>query len=121
VAFVTSCDVPLLRRDVVRLLVARGLDTGALWVVPDWEGHPQVLLSVVALDLLPAIDAHLATGRRDPRGLLHRLEATAPERIVRVSEAELAAVDAGGDSVRDVDTPADLERLRGRGIPPSAP
>ena len=121
VAFVTSCDVPLLRRDVVRLLVARGLDTGALWVVPDWEGHPQVLLSVVALDLLPAIDAHLAAGRRDPRGLLHRLEATAPERIVRVSEAELAAVDAGGDSVRDVDTPADLERLRGRGIPPSAP
>jgi molybdopterin-guanine dinucleotide biosynthesis protein A len=120
VACVVACDLPLLRGAVVRLLVARGLGTGAGWVVPQWDGHPQVLLSVVALDLLPAIEAHLAAGRRDLRGLLAALESVTPARVVRVSEAELAAVDGPGDSMRDVDTPDDLERLRGRGIPPSA-
>lgn len=119
VAFVVACDVPLLCGAVVRLLVARGLDSGAGWVVPQWDGHPQVLLSVMAIDLLPAIEGHLAAGRRDLRGLLADLEAQAPTRIVRVAEAELAALDAMGDSVHDVDTPDDLERLHRRGIPPS--
>ena len=120
-AFVVACDVPHLKPEVVRLLLARGRAAGAGWVVRGWDGHPQVLLSVVALDLVPAIEAHLAAGRRDPRGLLVALEAAAPARIVRVTAAELAAVDGRGDSVRDVDTPDDLERLRRRGIPPSAP
>ena len=120
-AFVAACDVPLVRAAVVRLLLARHRATAAGWVVPEWHGHPQVLLSVVALDLLPAIEAHLAAGRRDPRGLLAALEAAAPERVVQVAEADLAAVDAAGDSARDIDTPDDLERLRGRGIPPSVP
>lgn len=120
-AFVTACDVPLLGGAVVRMLVARSRGTEAAWVVPEWHGHPQVLLSVVALELLPVIEAHLAAGRRDPRGLLFALEAAAPARVVRVAEVDLAAVDAAGDSARDVDTPEDLERLRGRGIPPSVP
>lgn len=119
VAFVVGCDVPLLRRDVVERLVARSLGTGAAWVVPEWDGHPQVLLSVIAVDLLPAIEAQLAAGRRDLRGLLVALEARAATRIVRVAEAELAALDERGDSVHDVDTPDDLERLHSRGIPPS--
>ena len=120
-AFVVACDLPLVHSAVVRLLLARQRATAAGWVVPEWHGHPQVLLSVVALDLLPAIEAHLAAGRRDPRGLLAALEAAAAARTVRVAEAELAAVDATGDSARDVDTPEDLQRLRGRGIPPSVP
>lgn len=121
VAFVTACDVPLLGPAVVRLLVRRALDTGAGWVVPQWDGHPQVLLSVVALDLVAAIEAHLATGRRDLRGLVAAVESRMPARVVRVAAADLAAVDARGDCACDVDTPDDLERLRGRGFPPSAP
>lgn len=121
VAFVTSCDVPLLNAAVVRWLVARGLAPGAGWVVPHWEGHPQVLLSVVALDLLPAIEAHLAAGRRDLRGLLDAVEVAVPTRVVRLAAAELAAVDPQAACACDVDTPDDLERLRRREIPPSAP
>ncbi|MFM7245745.1 MAG: molybdenum cofactor guanylyltransferase [Planctomycetia bacterium] len=118
VAFVATCDVPLLRPAVVRLLVGRSLATGAGWVVPEWDGHPQVLLSVVALDLLPAIEVRLAAGGRDLRGLL---EAESPARVERVTAAALAAVDRRGDFATDVDTPEDLARLADRGIPPSAP
>lgn len=121
VAFVATCDVPLLRPAVVRLLVDRGLGTGAGWVVPEWDGHPQVLLSVVALDMLPVIEARLAAGGRDLRGLLAALEAASPARVARVTAADLAAVDRCGDFATDVDTPEDLERLANRGIPPSAP
>jgi len=119
--FVCACDAPLLSRAVVRLLVRRGFDTGAAWVVPECDGHPQVLLSAIAPTLLPRIAAYLATGRRDLRGLLATVDAEAPQLIVRVTAAELAAVDPAGDAVLDVDTPPDLARLRRRGIPPSAP
>jgi len=119
--FVCACDAPLLGRAVVRLLVGRGLDTGAAWVVPESAGHPQVLLSAIAPSLLPRITAYLATGRRDLRGLLAILDAEAPRLVVRLTAAELAAVDPAGDAVLDVDTSADLARLRQRGIPPSAP
>lgn len=120
-AFVCGCDAPLLRRTVVRLLVGRSLAAPGAWVVPECDGHPQVLLSAVAPTLLPRIEAHLATGRRDLRGLLATLAAEEPQRVVRVTAAELAAVDPSGDSTFDVDTPMDLARLARRGIPPSAP
>ena len=120
-AFVCACDGPLLGRAVVRLLVRRGLDTGAAWVVPECDGHPQVLLSAIAPSLLPRIAAYLATGRRDLRGLLATVDAEAPGLVVRVTAAELATVDPAGDALLDVDTPPDLARLRRRGIPPSVP
>lgn len=120
-AFVCACDAPLVGRAVVRLLVRRGLDTAADWVVPQCAGHPQVLLSAIAPRLLPRIDAYLATGRRDLRGFLAMLDAEAPRLVARVTAAELTAVDPSGDAVLDVDTPMDLAQLRRRGIPPSVP
>ena len=120
-AFVCAADVPLLRREVVELIVNRGCLTSALWVVPEHAGHPQVLLSAVSPHLLPRIEGYLATGRRDPRGLLAALEAEAPTRVAVVTTAEIAAVDPAGDSFRDIDTPDDLAWLERRGIPPSAP
>jgi len=120
-AFVCACDAPLLGRSVVRLLVGRGLDTGAAWVVPESAGHPQVLLSAIAPRLLPRIAAYLATGRRDLRGLLATIDAESPGLVVRVTAEELATVDPAGDALLDVDTPPDLARLRRQGNPPSAP
>jgi molybdopterin-guanine dinucleotide biosynthesis protein A len=120
-AFVCGCDAPLVPPAVVRLLVGRGLATTADWVVPEFDGHPQVLLSAVAPNLAPRLAAYLATGRRDLRGLLATLEAEAPYRIERLPAADIARLDPTGDSLRDVDTPADLAQLLRRGIPPSAP
>ena len=118
VAVLCSCDVPLVKPAVVRLLVAR-LGTAA-WVVPRVAGHPQVLLSAMSLALLAPIEAYLASGRRDPRGLLAAVSADHPARVRELDERDLAAVDPGLVSFRDVDTPQDLEQLRVEEIPPSA-
>lgn len=113
-----SCDVPLVQPAVVRLLVSR-LGSAA-WVVPRVAGHPQVLLSAVSLALLGTIEAYLASGRRDPRGLLAAVMADDPARVRQLDERDLVAVDPGLLSFRDVDTPQDLEQLRAEEIPPSA-
>jgi len=113
-ACVASCDVPLLRREVVRLLIAAARATGASWTVPEVRGHLQVLTSVVALEMLPRIETWLAAGNRDLRGLCTALEREAPGRVHVVAEPLVAAVDPEFDSFTDVDTPADLRALERR-------
>lgn len=113
-ACVVSCDVPLLRPAVVRLLVAAAADSAAAWTVPVVQGHRQVLLSVLRTDLLPRIEAWLATGRRDLRGLCEQVARDDPRGVRELAAAELVAVDPALDSFLDVDTPDDLERLRRR-------
>lgn len=120
-AVVVSCDVPLVRTAVVRLLLDRlrgGRGEGARagrrreqaprWVVPEVFGHPQGLVSALRADLLPAIEAHLAAGRRDVRGLIDALEAADPSAVCRLDAGAFAAVDPDLESFRDVDTPEDL-------------
>jgi molybdopterin-guanine dinucleotide biosynthesis protein A len=80
-----------------------------LWAVPEVGGHLQVLVSAVRPEVLAAIEAHLATGRRDPRSLVERLAAAGAAWIV--PEQSLLPVDPGLQSFRDLDTPRDLEDL----------
>ncbi len=115
---VVSCDVPLVRRELVRMLleVARGDMHGgrspaALWTLPVVHGHLQVLVSVFDVRMLSWLEAWLATGRRDPRGLATSLLADEPAAVRLVDESLLAAVDPTLASFRDVDTPEDLDRL----------
>jgi molybdopterin-guanine dinucleotide biosynthesis protein A len=110
--FVSSCDVPGLKREVIRWLIARAAATGADWVVPEVAGHPQVLVSVIRRSLRGRIAAWLASGKRDPRGLLASLERGTAARIDLVGEQDLAAVDPGLESFRDIDTPEDLAARR---------
>jgi molybdopterin-guanine dinucleotide biosynthesis protein A len=111
-AIVASCDLPLVRPAVVRLLVARGLASDAAWTVPQVHGHPQVLLSAARPHVLPRIEAWLAAGRRDLRGLVRRLADENAAAVDLVPEEAFATVDPGLDSFADIDTPADLEWLR---------
>lgn len=113
-AFVASCDVPLLRREVVRLLLDVADETGALWTVPVVHGHRQVLASVMRVELLPSIDAWLAAGRRDLRGLLAAIARDDPRSIREVPEEACTAVDPVLESFVDIDTPDDLQRLQVR-------
>lgn len=109
--FVASCDLPLLDSRVVRLLLDRAAASGADWTAPEIDGHVQVLASVVRPALAPRIAGWLAAGRRDPRGLFAMLAGECPGRTCMVGAAECAAVDPGLESFRDVDTPADRERV----------
>ncbi len=118
-AFVASCDVPLLAPAVVARLLAIARESRARFVVPVVAGHPQVLVSVIACDLLPVLAAAAAAGH-GPRRVLDELVAeAAPVRLV--DAAELADIDPGLTSFVDLDTPADVARLDSSGIPPSRP
>ena len=106
-AVIASCDLPLLRREMVRLLVATARACAAEWTVPEVGGHRQVLLSAVRLSVLPRIETWLDSGRRDPRGLVGQMEQL-PAAVRIVTESECRAADPTLESFVDVDTPADL-------------
>jgi molybdopterin-guanine dinucleotide biosynthesis protein A len=113
---VASCDVPLVRRGLVRLLLEFLLADGGDWAVPVVDGHPQVLLSAMRPSLAARIEARLAAGLRDVRGLLADPAVAwrpVPESLVRT-------VDPGLESFLDVDTPADVDAIRAGKIPPSS-
>ena len=105
--FVASCDLPLLDPCVVRLLLDRAAASGADWTAAAIDGHVQVLASVVRPALAPRIAGWLATGRRDPRGLFAALAGGCPGRTCVLAAREVATVDPGLRSFRDVDTPLD--------------
>jgi molybdopterin-guanine dinucleotide biosynthesis protein A len=89
-------------------------ESEALWTVPIVHGHRQVLVSVLRVELLPQIDAWLASDRRDLRGLLGEIAQNDPRSIREVTEAACKAVDPLLVSFIDIDTPEDLQRLQSR-------
>lgn len=109
IAVIASCDVPRLSPDVVRLLVGSLVNAGEAcdWVVPEVGGHPQVLLSAIRTTALAAIESHLASGRRDVRGMLSKL------RTRSIDEEQLRRVDPALASFHDIDTAEDLHSLGG--------
>jgi len=91
-AFVLAVDYPLITSDVLRFLRDRG-------GVPVWNGEPQLLCAVWEGGLLPAIEARIAEGRFDLRGLVER---------GMIEEAELRAR-FRGEPLMNVNTPEELE------------
>lgn len=121
IAVIASCDVPAVHPAVVRLLIARTRQPGVAWAVPLVGGHPQVLVSAMATSLLGRVSDAVAAGLTSPRAVLAAVVASDPKAVHHVSEAELGAVDPSLASFADVDTPADLARLRARLAIPPAP
>lgn len=105
-AFVTSCDVPFLRPELALSLVA--LAEGYDVVVPEWEGRLHPLMAVYRAEVWPLLERQLEEGRRRPVDLFPHV------RTRVVSEAELRAVDPGGDSFLNMNTPEEYERARER-------
>ena len=110
-ALVVSCDVPMLGGGVLRFLLAEAAASDARWVLPVVQGHPQVLVSAVATELLTPIEDALARGVRGPRTLCAELGRADPGAVRLVAEAALQGVDPALESFLDVDTPEVLARL----------
>lgn len=104
-AFVSSCDVPLLRP----AFVARMLELSEGWdiAVPVTDGRPHPLGAVYRAGLLGLVRELLAAGDRRPAFLFERA------RTRRVAAEELQEADPRLDSLRNVNTPGDYEALRG--------
>jgi molybdopterin-guanine dinucleotide biosynthesis protein A len=96
-AFLTSCDVPLLRTAYVEKLLE--LSRGFPIAVPKIGEHFMVTSAVYSRDVLPIAQKLLDEGRLRPLFLVEACDA----RIV--SEQELRDVDPTLDSLRDCNTP----------------
>ena len=131
VAMIASCDLPLLRSQIVGHLIEivyaaiGNLSTQTspdslrstqkpstfVWALPEVHAHRQVLVSALSVSLLPQIEAYLAEGRRDLQGFAQRLETIDPAAIRIVSSDELRPLDPSLESFCDIDTPAELQLL----------
>ncbi len=110
--FVTSCDAPLLRPALLRLLAGRLGDADIC--CPRVHGRLQPLAAVYRQETcLPVLERNLAGGR------LPLLAAYDHLLVVELDESEVLAADPGLDSFLNVNRPGDLEevveRLRGSG------
>lgn len=121
IAVIASCDVPAVQPAVIRLLVERVRQPGVAWAMPLVGGHPQVLMSAMATSLLDRLQPALAAGETSPRAVLAAVVASDPQAVDHVSEALLGTIDPGLASFADIDTPADLARLRAALVAPPPP
>lgn len=110
VAVLCACDAPLVSAAVIRLLLDRAVP-GVRWVLPVVAGHPQPLVSALAVDALPTIERLLAAGRGSLRDLAADLAASGPRAVDHVAEEALRRADPTLESFLDIDTPEDLARV----------
>jgi molybdopterin-guanine dinucleotide biosynthesis protein A len=105
-AYVSSCDVPLLKPAFVRRLVE--LAQAYEICVPRVGDHHHPLAAVYRLSVLPEVEKLLNAGRLRPVYLFE----TAPTRVVEA--AELAEADPEFDSLRNLNTPQEYEAALAR-------
>lgn len=113
-AFVTSCDVPLLRPEFVRELIRRLGDHEI--VVPVEGGYQHPLAAVYRVRLLPVVHRLLASDRLRPAFLFDEVP------TCRVDAQALRSVDPALQSLRNVNCWADyLSALEAAGLQPGEP
>lgn len=103
-AVVVAGDLPALRPALVELLVERATDADV--VVPVVRGWRQLLCARYRWTTVRPALAALAQGERSVRGVVDRLE------VDELGEPVWRAADPDGRSFIDLDTAADLRRLR---------
>lgn len=100
-AYVSSCDVPFLRPEFVRCMVA-ALDDVEI-AVPYADGYHHPLAAVYRTRIISEVDRLLAADRLRPFFLFEAVPTNT------VSAEALRAVDAQLDSLRNLNTPEDYQ------------
>jgi molybdopterin-guanine dinucleotide biosynthesis protein A len=102
VAFVCSCDLPLLRHEVAAMLCARVADSDA--AIPEIDGMLQPLCAAYRKSVAHVIASMSARGEKRVLKLADEI------RVVRINEAELRLSDPELRSFINVNTPEDYQR-----------
>ena len=101
-AFVLAVDYPHITPAVLAYLRERVERSAALLVAPRWDDKLQMLCAGYDVALRPRLDARIAAGRLDLRGLVDDVETEL------IDEAELRAR-FEGEPLRNVNRPEELE------------
>ena len=96
-----------LRPELLELLARRALDGVADAVVPMRDGRDEPLVACYRCDVEVVARRLVESGERSLRALLGEI------RVDRMPESDWRTVDPDGRSFLDIDTPEDLELVRG--------
>jgi molybdopterin-guanine dinucleotide biosynthesis protein A len=103
-AFTVACDMPFLRRDVVRLVVERA-PLGDV-VIPRVGDQYETLHAAYRKSCLPHMEARLRAGQLKIVGFFDDV------RVITIAEAEIARYGVPALVFMNVNTPEELERAR---------
>ena len=96
-AFVTACDMPLLRPDLIRRVIDLAANHDVC--VPVLDGHAMTMCGVYRVSVIDAAERLLASGERSVKRLLDHVD------VKKVDAAELRDVDPELESFFSCDTP----------------
>ena len=103
-AFTVACDMPFLRADVARLVIARAAEADV--VIPRVGDQLETLHACYARACLPAMEARLRAGRLKITGFFDDV------RVLEVDEAAIRALADPALVFMNVNTPDELARAR---------
>jgi molybdopterin-guanine dinucleotide biosynthesis protein A len=103
-AFISACDAPFLKSELVQLLVSQARP-GADVVMPETSKGLEPLCAVYSKACLNPIEAHIRQDKLKIQQVFHK------SRINRISEARLRKTDPDLISFININTPEDLMRV----------
>jgi molybdopterin-guanine dinucleotide biosynthesis protein A len=102
--FVSACDAPFLKPELVHLLISRAR-SGADAVMPETVNGLEPLCAVYAKSCLGTVEAHVRHEKLKIQRVFHK------SRINRISESRLRKADPDLVSFMNINTPEDLMRV----------
>ncbi len=102
-AFVSTVDAPYLVPSLTVMLAATL--TGHDAAVPLWGGYPEPLVACYSVSVIPAVQRAVDTGRHRIVSFYEDID------VVYVNERRIRAVDPGGRSFVNINTPEEYRQL----------
>jgi len=103
-AFISACDMPFLRREIISLLISSiGQDKDI--VIPETEKGLEPLCAVYSKSCLTTINKHLQAGNLKIQEVFRKTQ------IRKIPEIQIRQADSELVSLININTPEDLERL----------
>ena len=113
-AFFSACDMPFLKKEVIRLIVD-SIQSNIDIVIPETIDGLEPLCAVYSKACLPAVTEYLMQGKLKIMNFFNRVK------VRTISEAQIRAVDPTFDSFSNINTPYDLEQAQNRFTGPPDP
>jgi len=101
--FVTACDMPFVRPELIRLIVSR---KGGDAAVPVFNGRPEPLLAVYSRGMAGPLESAISSGARGLRETLKKAD------VRYIEETEVRRIDPEGVSFININTLDDLETAK---------
>jgi len=101
--FVTACDTPFIRKEVIDLVVSK-IKPDVSAVMPETPSGMEPLLAAYAVSALPVIENHLRREKLKIKEVFRKL------RVVTIPPEKVLAVDPALKSFFNINTAEDLDR-----------